>query len=84
MSAYGKTAAISDAQSAFRTTDIWPFNADIFEYFLFAPTEIFLKPIQKPAIQDHVRKSLAVPLHLLGLNTVEKQRSQAHKKKTPI
>jgi hypothetical protein len=53
-------------------TDIWPFKADVFEDFLFAPAETFDKIIQNPnehyPCKPRPRERLLLPLHRLKLN----------------
>jgi hypothetical protein len=53
-------------------TDIWPFKADVFKDFLFAPAETFDKIIQNTnehyPCKPRPRERLLLPLHRLKLN----------------
>ena len=75
IAAYGKAAAISNAQSWLRATDIWPFKADVFEDFLLRLAETFNKTTQNPnedyPCKPRPRERLsALVLHRLKLNEV--------------
>ena len=43
--AYQKTATIAKASSAFRCTGIWPFNPDVFDSNVFAPSSVTDRPL---------------------------------------
>jgi hypothetical protein len=88
--AYGKAAAITNAKSGFRKTGIWPVNADINHLktscSLSQRPPVGLSQNQMETstpIQDQVRMSHVLLLHILKLKKVKNQVSPAQTKKTP-
>jgi hypothetical protein len=88
--AYEKAATTENAQSDFRKTGIWPVNADI--SYLKTYGSLSQRPPKglsqnqmetSTPIQDQVRMSDVLLLHILKLNKVKNQVSPAQTKKTP-